>query len=104
MLKHQRPLLFGEGSLYDPNIEARWEPGMASSPLVPLISRGRIIGGLSAMGKQGAAEAIYGIDHEGCYCFAKMACLHMLGFTHESDQGSLFGKPVEIADWAASPA
>jgi diguanylate cyclase (GGDEF)-like protein/PAS domain S-box-containing protein len=51
VMKHQRPLLFGEDSNFDMNVEARWEPGMASSLLVPLICRGRIIGGLSAMGK-----------------------------------------------------
>ena len=136
VLKHQRPLLFGEGSLYDLNTEARWEPGMASSLLVPLISRGRIIGGLSAMGKQGGGafdaqdlavlalfanqasiaidnarlfqalrdeetrlrsvldstgEAIYGVDHAGRCCFANVACLNMLGFTHESE---LIGKDI----------
>ncbi len=53
VLQHKRPLLFGIGGTYDLNVSARWEPGMASSLLVPLISRGRIIGGLSAMGKQG---------------------------------------------------
>jgi diguanylate cyclase (GGDEF)-like protein/PAS domain S-box-containing protein len=52
VMKHQRPLLFGEDSNFDMNVEARWEPGMASSLLVPLICRGRIIGGLSAMGKR----------------------------------------------------
>ncbi|NTV94437.1 MAG: EAL domain-containing protein [Thiobacillus sp.] len=53
VLKHQRPLLFGDSESYDLNTEARWQPGMASSLLVPLICRGRIIGGLSAMGKRG---------------------------------------------------
>ncbi len=51
VLQHQRPLLFGEGGTYDLNSDANWQPGMASSLLVPLICRGRIIGGLSAMGK-----------------------------------------------------
>jgi len=55
VLEHQRPLLFGEGGSYDLNASAIWEPGMASSLLVPLISRGRIIGGLSAMGKRDGA-------------------------------------------------
>ncbi len=53
VMKHQRPLLFGEGLSYDMNANASWEPGMASNLLVPLICRGRIIGGLSAMGKLG---------------------------------------------------
>jgi diguanylate cyclase (GGDEF)-like protein/PAS domain S-box-containing protein len=53
VMRHQRPLLFGEGGTYDLNANASWEPGMASSLLVPLICRGRIIGGLSAMGKRG---------------------------------------------------
>jgi PAS domain S-box-containing protein len=53
VMRHQRPLLFGDGALFDMDTSARWQPGMASSLLVPLISRGVIIGGLSAMGKQG---------------------------------------------------
>ncbi|MBF0217906.1 MAG: EAL domain-containing protein [Gammaproteobacteria bacterium] len=53
VLKNQRPLLFGEGGEFEINLGSRWQPGMASSLLVPLICRGKIIGGLSAMGKQG---------------------------------------------------
>jgi diguanylate cyclase (GGDEF)-like protein/PAS domain S-box-containing protein len=53
VLQHQHPLLFGEGETYQLNDNISWEPGMASSLLVPLICRGRIIGGLSAMGKMG---------------------------------------------------
>ena len=53
VIHHQRPLLFGEGGSYDLVADAHWEPGMASSLLVPLICRGAISGGLSAMGKQG---------------------------------------------------
>ncbi|MDD5366623.1 MAG: EAL domain-containing protein, partial [Gallionellaceae bacterium] len=53
VLQHQRPLLFGDSASYDLNQDARWQPGMASSLLVPLICRGRIIGGLSAMAKRG---------------------------------------------------
>ena len=52
VMQHQRPLLFGEGSNYELATNARWQPGMASSLLVPLICRGTIAGGLSAMGKQ----------------------------------------------------
>ncbi len=53
VMQHQRPLLFGQGGSYDLQADARWKPGMASSLLVPLICRGNIIGGLSAMGKRG---------------------------------------------------
>jgi signal transduction histidine kinase len=53
VFQHQRPLLFGEGGSFELATDARWEPGMASSLLVPLICRGAISGGLSAMGKQG---------------------------------------------------
>jgi signal transduction histidine kinase len=53
VIQHQRPLLFGEDDSFDLATNARWEPGMASSLLVPLICRGTIAGGLSAMGKQG---------------------------------------------------
>ncbi|MDD5249366.1 MAG: EAL domain-containing protein [Rhodocyclaceae bacterium] len=53
VLSNQRPLRFGEGGSFDLNSSARWEPGLASSLLVPLICRGTITGGLSAMGKRG---------------------------------------------------
>ena len=54
VMEHQRPLLFGESKeSFDLAANAHWQPGMASSLLVPLICRGTIAGGLSAMGKQG---------------------------------------------------
>ncbi len=53
VLHHQRPLLFGEAGSFELDSSAQWQPGMASSLLVPLICRGAIIGGLSAMGKRG---------------------------------------------------
>jgi PAS domain S-box-containing protein len=53
VIQHQRPLLFGEGESFDLAANARWQPGVASTLLVPLICRGTITGGLSAMGKQG---------------------------------------------------
>ena len=53
VIQHQRPLLFGEGGSYELATDIRWQPGMASSLLVPFICRGVIAGGLSAMGKQG---------------------------------------------------
>jgi diguanylate cyclase (GGDEF)-like protein/PAS domain S-box-containing protein len=56
VIHHQRPLLFGEGGDFELDSTKRWRPGMASNLLVPLICRGRIIGGLSAMGKEGGAS------------------------------------------------
>jgi len=53
VLRHQRSLLFGEGEDFELDATKRWRPGMSSSLLVPLICRGVIIGGLSAMGKEG---------------------------------------------------
>jgi diguanylate cyclase (GGDEF)-like protein/PAS domain S-box-containing protein len=53
VMQNQRPLLFGQGGRYELRADARWQPGMASSLLVPLICRGNIIGGLSALGKRG---------------------------------------------------
>ncbi len=55
VMGHQRPLLFGEGGSFELEANARWHLGMASNLLVPLICRGTIAGGLSAMGKQGGA-------------------------------------------------
>ena len=55
VMGHQQPLLFGEGASFGIDANARWQPGMASSLLVPLICRGIIAGGLSAMGKQGGS-------------------------------------------------
>jgi signal transduction histidine kinase len=52
VIQHQRPLLFGEGGIYELAAGAIWQPGMASNLLVPFICRGVIAGGLSAMGKQ----------------------------------------------------
>lgn len=58
VLRHERSLLFGRD--HPMNITAQgqvaWQSGMASSLLVPLICRGSIIGGLSALGKQEGAS------------------------------------------------
>jgi Amt family ammonium transporter len=51
VLSNEKPLLFGEGNPLPMGKQTRWEEGLESALLVPLISRGRIIGGLSAMGK-----------------------------------------------------
>ncbi len=53
VIRTRRPLLFGEGGDFAMDTSQRWQPGMASSVLVPLVCRGAIIGGLSAMGKRG---------------------------------------------------
>ena len=55
VLTHQKALLFGEDTDFSMDSSVQWERGMASCVLVPLICRGKIIGGLSAMGKSGGA-------------------------------------------------
>ncbi len=52
VLKHQRSLLFGEGIPFAMDENNPWEAGRQSAVLVPLFGRRRIIGGLSALGKQ----------------------------------------------------
>ncbi|TNG01058.1 MAG: EAL domain-containing protein [Gammaproteobacteria bacterium] len=52
VLRNEQPLLFGLGHDMPMDVEhTEWHEGMESALLVPLISRGKIIGGLSAMGK-----------------------------------------------------
>ena len=54
VMEHQRPLLFGESKeSFDLAANAHWQPGMASSLLVPLICRGTIAGGLIGDGQAG---------------------------------------------------
>lgn len=55
VMHNQRPLLFGQDERYELAADKQWRPGMASSLLVPLICRGAIIGGLSALGKRGGS-------------------------------------------------
>ena len=74
VIRHQRPLLFGEGDGFAMEPEARWEPGMASALLVPLICRGAISGGLSAMGKRGGG-AFTAHDLAVLTLFANMASI-----------------------------
>ena len=52
VLSNQQPLLFGRGSPLTMDSYTEWEEGMESALLVPLISRGQIIGGLSGLGKK----------------------------------------------------
>jgi PAS domain S-box-containing protein len=53
VLRNQRSLLFGEGCPYPMDETTTWERGQQSALLVPLFGRREIIGGLSALGKQG---------------------------------------------------
>jgi len=53
VLQHERSLLFGETSTHWMDETTTWEAGQQSAVLVPLIGRKGIIGGLSALGKQG---------------------------------------------------
>ncbi len=53
VLSNQAPLLFGHGSDLPMGNKTAWEEGMESALLVPMISRGKIIGGLSGLGKTG---------------------------------------------------
>lgn len=56
VLTNQSPLLFGQEHEILMGQKTQWEDGMESALLVPLISRGRIIGGLSGLGKEDAAS------------------------------------------------
>ena len=53
VLQHERSLLFGETSPHWMEEKTPWETGQQSAVLVPLFGRDGIIGGLSALGKQG---------------------------------------------------
>jgi signal transduction histidine kinase len=56
VLRHRQPVLHGEGHDLPFGERCSWEPGMQSSLLVPLLSRGEIIGGLSGVGKRGGGS------------------------------------------------
>lgn len=56
VLSHQKPLLFGRDIPWLMDEKTRWEEGMESALLVPLIARGEIIGGLSGLGKKGGGS------------------------------------------------
>jgi len=53
VLTNQRSLLWGSEYPDLMGQDKEWNPGMQSVLLVPLMSRGKIIGGLSCMGKEG---------------------------------------------------
>ena len=75
VLQHERGLLFGETSSEWLDEKAPWEAGQQSVVLVPLIGRKGIIGGLSALGKQGGG------------CFTQ----------HDLDLLTMFANQVSIA-------
>jgi len=75
VLQHKRSLLFGEISTHWIGEKTPWEAGQQSAVLVPLIGRKGIIGGLSALGKQGG----------GCFT------------GHDLDLLTMFANQVSIA-------
>jgi PAS domain S-box-containing protein len=75
VLKHQRSLLFGETSTHWMDEMTTWEEGQQSAVLVPLLGRKGIIGGLSAIGKQGGG------------CFTQ----------HDLDLLTMFANQVSVA-------
>ena len=56
VLRNRQSLLFGESQQVAMEDLSRWEAGMESALLVPLKSRGRYIGGISALGKAGGGS------------------------------------------------
>ncbi|QKQ25853.1 diguanylate cyclase domain-containing protein [Candidatus Reidiella endopervernicosa] len=56
VLTHERPLMFGRDYPWEMDEKTRWEEGKESALLVPLIARGRIIGGLSGIGRAGGGS------------------------------------------------
>ncbi|MDA8432541.1 MAG: PAS domain S-box protein, partial [Nitrospiraceae bacterium] len=75
VLRHKRSLLFGETSTHWTDEMTKWEEGQQSAVLVPLFGRKGIIGGLSALGKQGGG------------CFTQ----------HDLDLLTMFANQVSIA-------
>lgn len=75
VLRHKRSLLFGETSTHWMDDKTTWEAGQQSAVLVPLFGRKGIIGGLSALGKQGGE------------CFTQ----------HDLDLLTMFANQVSIA-------
>jgi diguanylate cyclase (GGDEF)-like protein/PAS domain S-box-containing protein len=56
VLTNKKPLIFGEGNEWLMGKRTVWEQGKESALLVPLVARGRIIGGLSGLGKEGGGS------------------------------------------------
>ncbi|MEA3410147.1 MAG: EAL domain-containing protein, partial [Pseudomonadota bacterium] len=60
VLRNREPVLFGEGNNMPMGEAVSWEKGLESALLVPLLSRGEILGGISGMGKSGGGS----FDHK----------------------------------------
>ena len=56
VLSNRKPLIFAENIPWSMNEEVKWEEGMESALLVPLLARGEIVGGISGLGKQGGGS------------------------------------------------
>ena len=56
VLSTEQSLLFGKEHQWMMGAPTAWEEGMTSALLVPLIARGRIIGGLSGLGRAGGGS------------------------------------------------
>lgn len=56
VLSTEQALLFGKGHEWMMGEPTTWEEGMTSALLVPLLARGRIIGGLSGLGRAGGGS------------------------------------------------
>ncbi len=56
VLTHESPLLYGEDFPFALDESTHWEKGQTSALLVPLFGKTQIIGGLSALGKNGGGS------------------------------------------------
>jgi len=56
VLSNQKPLIFAKDLPWVMNEKVKWEEGMESALLVPLLARGEIVGGLSGLGKLGGGS------------------------------------------------
>lgn len=56
VLSNKKPLILAKDFLWSMNEKVKWEDGMESALLVPLMARGEIVGGLSGLGKQGGGS------------------------------------------------
>lgn len=63
VLENSKPLIFGEGNEWLMGKRTVWEEGRESSLLVPLIARGKIVGGISGLGKaDGSSYTNYDLE------------------------------------------
>lgn len=56
VLTNESPLLYGKDEVFALDETTHWEQGQTSALLVPLMGKNRIIGGLSALGKNGGGS------------------------------------------------